>query len=112
MGPIIPPSICMIVYGSTMGVAVPDLFIAAVIPGILLAVAMILANSVMSRRRSRKIAADVPKKHYTSKEVLASVVQALPTLFLPVIILGGIYSGIFTPTEVAVVAVFYTIFWG
>ncbi|MEW4411972.1 TRAP transporter large permease [Clostridium sp. AN503] len=112
LGPIIPPSICMIVYGSTMGVAVPDLFIAAVIPGILLAVAMILANSVMSRRRSRKIAADVPKKHYTSKEVLASVVQALPTLFLPVIILGGIYSGIFTPTEVAVVAVFYTIFWG
>ncbi len=112
LGPIIPPSICMIVYGSTMGVAVPDLFIAAVIPGILLAVAMILANSVMSRRRSRKIAADVPKKHYTSKEVLASVVQALPTLFLPVIILGGIYSGIFTPTEVAVVAVFYTIFCG
>ncbi len=112
LGPIIPPSICMIVYGSTMGVAVPDLFIAAVIPGILLAVAMILANSVMSRRRSRKIAADAPKKHYTSKEVLASVVQALPTLFLPVIILGGIYSGIFTPTEVAVVAVFYTIFWG
>lgn len=112
LGPIIPPSICMIVYGSTMGVAVPDLFIAAVIPGILLAVAMIIANSVMSRRRSRKIAADVPKKHYTSKEVLASVVQALPTLFLPVIILGGIYSGIFTPTEVAVVAVFYTIFWG
>ena len=111
LGPIIPPSICMIVYGSTMGVAVPDLFIAAVIPGILLAVAMILANSVMSRRRSRKIAADVPKKHYTSKEVLASVVQALPTLFLPVIILGGIYSGIFTPTEVAVVAVFYTIYW-
>lgn len=112
LGPIIPPSICMIVYGSTMGVAVPDLFIAAVIPGVLLAIAMILANSVMSRRRSRKIAADVPKKHYTSKEVLASVVQALPTLFLPVIILGGIYSGIFTPTEVAVVAVFYTIFWG
>ena len=112
LGPIIPPSICMIVYGSTMGVAVPDLFIAAVIPGILLAVAMIIANSVMSRRRAKKIAADIPKKHYTSKEVLASMIQALPTLFLPVIILGGIYSGIFTPTEVAVVAVFYTIFWG
>ncbi len=112
LGPIIPPSICMIVYGSTMGVAVPDLFIAAVVPGILLAIAMILANSIMSRRRSRKITADVPQKHYSSGEVLAAVIQALPTLFLPVIILGGIYSGIFTPTEVAVVAVFYTIFWG
>lgn len=112
LGPIIPPSICMIVYGSTMGVAVPDLFIAAVIPGILLAVAMIIANSVMSRRRFKKITGTAGKKQYTSKEILGAAIQALPTLFLPVIILGGIYSGIFTPTEVAVVAVFYTIFWG
>lgn len=112
LGPIIPPSICMIVYGSTMGVAVPDLFIAAIVPGILLTVSMIIANSIMSRRRSGKASAAVVKKQYDSKEVLGAVVQALPTLFLPVIILGGIYSGIFTPTEVAVVAVFYTILWG
>lgn len=114
LGPIIPPSICMIVYGSTMGVAVPDLFIAAIIPGILLTVAMIIANSIMSRRRSKKTAGGgaMVKKQYDSKEILRAVIQALPTLFLPVIILGGIYSGIFTPTEVAVVAVFYTIIWG
>lgn len=112
LGPIIPPSICMIVYGSTMSVAVPDLFIAAIVPGILLTVSMIIANSIMSRRRSGKASAAMVKKQYDSKEVLGAVVQALPTLFLPVIILGGIYSGIFTPTEVAVVAVFYTILWG
>lgn len=112
LGPIIPPSICMIVYGSTMSVAVPDLFIAAIVPGILLTVSMIIANSIMSRRRSGKASATMVKKQYDSKEVLGAVVQALPTLFLPVIILGGIYSGIFTPTEVAVVAVFYTILWG
>lgn len=112
LGPIIPPSICMIVYGSTMSVAVPDLFIAAIVPGILLTVSMIIANSIMSRRRSGKASAAMVKKQYDSKEVLGAVVRALPTLFLPVIILGGIYSGIFTPTEVAVVAVFYTILWG
>lgn len=112
LGPIIPPSICMIVYGSTMGVAVPDLFIAAIVPGILLTISMIIANSIMSRRRAGKKTETVVKKSYDSKEVLGAVIQALPTLFLPVIILGGIYSGIFTPTEVAVVAVFYTIIWG
>lgn len=112
LGPIIPPSICMIVYGSTMGVAVPDLFIAAIVPGILLTVSMIIANSVMSRKRSGKFSAAMVKKQYDSKEILGAIVQALPTLFLPIIILGGIYSGIFTPTEVAVVAVFYTILWG
>lgn len=112
LGPIIPPSICMIVYGSTMGVAVPDLFIAAIVPGILLTVSMIIANSVMSRKRSGKSSAAMVKKQYDSKEILGAIVQALPTLFLPIIILGGIYSGIFTPTEVAVVAVFYTILWG
>lgn len=112
LGPIIPPSICMIVYGSTMSVAVPDLFMAAVLPGIMLAGAMILTNSVMSRGRIKKLGHTPEKARYSSKEVLSSVIQALPTLFLPVIILGGIYSGIFTPTEVAVVAVFYTMLWG
>lgn len=114
LGPIIPPSICMIVYGSTMSVAVPDLFLAAVTPGILLALAMVITNMVLSKRKTRKLTSDPEKtkEHYTRTEILQAVVQALPTLFLPVIILGGIYSGIFTPTEVAVVAVFYTIFWG
>lgn len=114
LGPIIPPSICMIVYGSTMSVAVPDLFLAAVVPGILLALAMVITNGILSRRKFRRLAADSEKKehHYTKTEILQALIQALPTLFLPVIILGGIYSGIFTPTEVAVVAVFYTMFWG
>ena len=112
LGPIIPPSICMIVYGSTMSVAVPTLFIAAIIPGVLLAVSMVIANMIMSRRKYRKNKIVKENVHYSGKEILTAIVQALPTLFLPVIILGGIYSGIFTPTEVAVVAVFYTIFWG
>ncbi len=112
LGPIIPPSICMIVYGSTMSVAVPELFLAAVVPGILLAISMVITNMVLCRRKTKNSAKGKEKKHYTTKEILEALVQALPTLFLPVIILGGIYSGIFTPTEVAVVAVFYTILWG
>lgn len=112
LGPIIPPSICMIVYGSTMSVSVPELFLAAVIPGILLAVSMVFANLAVSRRKFMKAAVKREAKVYSRREVMRSVFEALPTLFLPVIILGGIYSGIFTPTEVAVVAVFYTILWG
>lgn len=113
LGPIIPPSICMIVYGSTMSVAVPELFMAAVLPGILLAAAMVVVNMVLSRQKFRKTISKTEKrKDYTKKEIVQAVLEALPTLFLPVIILGGIYSGIFTPTEVAVVAVFYTMLWG
>lgn len=100
LGPIIPPSICMIVYGSTMSVSVPELFLAAVIPGILLAVSMVFANLAVSRRKFMKAAVKREAKVYSRREVMRSVFEALPTLFLPVIILGGIYSGIFTPTEV------------
>ena len=89
LGPVIPPSICMIVYGSTMNVSIPEMFVAAIVPGLLLAASFVAVNLVMNRNK-----------------------KAVPVLLLPVIILGGIYTGIFTPTEAAVTCVIYSLVLG
>ncbi|HSV20767.1 MAG TPA: TRAP transporter large permease [Casimicrobiaceae bacterium] len=109
LGPIIPPSISVIIYA----LAYPDvnlvgLLIAGVVPGILIAAAMAAINHVISMRRGyRGVAA-----RYTARDYLRNTVRALPALVLPVLILGGIASGAFTPTEASVVAVFYALFAG
>lgn len=109
LGPIIPPSISMIIYA----LAYPEinlvgLMIAGVVPGIVIAIAMAIINHVISVRRNYRGI----EEHLTWRDYLRNTRVALPALVLPVLILGGIASGAFTPTEASVVAVFYALFAG
>jgi tripartite ATP-independent transporter DctM subunit len=106
LGPIIPPSISMIIYA----LAYPEinlvgLMIAGVLPGIVIAIAMAVINHVISVRRNYRGLV----QHLALRDYLHNTWRALPALVLPVLILGGIASGAFTPTEASVVAVFYAL---
>ncbi len=102
MGVIIPPSIPMILYGVLASVSIGDMFLAGIYPGILVAGSVMLVAYYISRRRGYKGNAEVSFAH-----LLRSFGGALLALLMPFIILGGIYGGVFTPTEAAVVAVVY-----
>jgi len=105
---IIPPSIAFIVYGNITGVSVGALFLGGIFPGIIIGLFLIVAAYFVSKKRNfRGI-----KKRGTLKEILVTTKDAFWALLAPVIILGGIYAGIATPTEAAVFAVFYSIFVG
>ena len=109
VGPIIPPSITMIVYAlQDESVSVGALFVAGILPGILIAVAMCIVNWHISKKRNYKGAGQLPPL----KEILTNTWKALPALMLPILILGGMRAGWFTPTEASVVAVFYALFCG
>lgn len=109
VGPIIPPSITMIVYAlQDESVSVGALFVAGILPGILIAVAMCIVNWHVSKKRNYKGAGQLPPL----KEILVNTWKALPALMLPILILGGMRAGWFTPTEASVVAVFYALFCG
>lgn len=101
---IIPPSIGMIVYGSVTGVSVGDLFLAGVIPGILFGLVFMIYSYVYAKRNNLPVQ---PKT--TGKERWEAFKDASWALGIPVIIIGGIYGGIFTPTEAAAVAAVYSI---
>jgi tripartite ATP-independent transporter DctM subunit len=102
-GPIIPPSIIIVVYASIMGVSVGALFAAGIVPGVLIGVTDCLIIAFKAKSRG------YPKRStpFSIKEVITSFFSAFPALVLPIIIMGGIIGGIFTPTEAAAVAVFY-----
>ncbi len=102
IGVVIPPSITFVVYGSIADASITNLFRAGLIPGILMGIAMIIVALIFGSRLDLKV---LPKA--TAKERLIAFRDAFPGLLMPVIILGGIYGGIFTPTEAAAVAVFY-----
>ncbi len=109
MGPIIPPSIIMVIYAITDSkVTIAGLFLAGVLPGVLMAVALAILNHITAIRRDYLFRSPL----VTWKERLKSVWQAIPALLMPVIIIGGILSGIFTATEASAVAVFYALFVG
>lgn len=109
IGPIIPPSIIMVIYAlSDSRVTVAGLFLAGVVPGLLLGVALMAANHYLSIRR-RYGAAHAPERW---AERLRALGKATPVLAMPAIIIGGILSGLFTATEAAAVAVFYALFVG
>lgn len=108
LGPIIPPSIAMIVYATTMGLSVPEMFMAALLPGILLGAAFIVTNTVLVVRKGMK----GERPHFTAKELGRSIWRALGVIFLPILVLGGIYGGIFTPTEAATIAAVYALILG
>jgi C4-dicarboxylate transporter DctM subunit len=105
LGPIIPPSVPMISYGSSMNLSIPKMFIASVIPGLFIALSLAIVNVILSRKWA--LPATEEKKTLTEK--LWQTWKAIPVLFLPVLILGGIYGGIFTPTEAATSAVVYSL---
>ena len=106
IGPVIPPSIPMIMYGVTIGVSVSYMFIAGIIPGILMGVALMLYNYFTSKKRGYKGKETQAK---TAAEKAKVLKDAIPAILMPIIILGGIYSGVFTPTESAVIGVVYSI---
>ncbi len=108
LGPIIPPSVVMIVYGSTMNIAITDMFMGGVFPGLLIALLYIVVNQIIVRREN----IDTEKKSFTLKEMAVCTFTAIPVLMLPVIVLGGIYGGVFTPTEAATVCAVYSIILG
>ncbi len=104
IGIIIPPSIPMVVYGVAVGQSVSDLFLAGIIPGIVVGLFLIAYSYLYSKYRNYRLQGAVKP---TSKERLRSFWDGKWALFMPVLILGGIYGGIFTPTEAATVAVIY-----
>jgi tripartite ATP-independent transporter DctM subunit len=107
IGPIIPPSLAMVIYGSIANVSVGRLFIGGVLPGLLLGIYMIFVNIVISKRRM------YPRgKRKTIKQVVSSALNAFFCLLVPLIVMGGIIGGIFTPTEAASVAVCYSLIIG
>ncbi len=106
IGPVIPPSIPMIMYGVTIGVSVSYMFIAGIIPGVLMGVALMIYNYFASKKRGYK---GNETKAKTAGEKAVVLKEAIPAILMPVIILGGIYSGVFTPTESAVIGVVYAI---
>ena len=109
IGPIIPPSIIMVIYAVTDNrVTVAGLFLAGVVPGILLGVGLAVVNHVISRRHNYQSGSDAPNLGMVVKGFL----PAIPGLLMPVIILGGILGGIFTATEAAGVAVVYALLAG
>jgi tripartite ATP-independent transporter DctM subunit len=109
IGPIIPPSILMVIYAiSDSRVTVAGLFLAGVVPGILLGIALMIMNHWISIRRGYLFRSERPPLMHLVK----SFWSATPALLLPIIIIGGILGGIFTPTEAAAVAVAYALIIG
>ncbi|MCW5609081.1 MAG: TRAP transporter large permease [Rubrivivax sp.] len=109
IGPIIPPSIIMVIYALTdPRVTVAGLFLAGVVPGLLLGLALMAMNHWISVRRGYG-AAGAPMRWAERGRALW---RALPVLLMPAIIIAGILSGLFTPTEASAVAVFYALFIG
>lgn len=104
LGPIIPPSITLIVYASITNVSVSKLFIGSVIPGILLAASLIVYCLIYGKKH------DLPAHERMSGGQVGKVFKdGIWALLMPIIILGGIFGGIFTPTEAAAVAVLYAL---
>lgn len=125
LGIIIPPSIPMVIFGiSALGMAppseaiekygefaslsIPKLFVAGVIPGLIMAISLLVMNYIISNKRGYR---GLTEK-WSFGDIRGSVRKGVWSLLAPVIILGGIYTGLFTPTESAIVAIFYTLFVG
>ena len=106
IGVIIPPSIPMVIYGVVGNASIGDLFIAGIVPGILVGLSMIIWAYIYSKKKGYK-GLDEPTSF---KRVMVASWDAKWALLIPIIILGGIYGGYFTPTEAAVIAVVYGLF--
>ncbi len=104
IGPIIPPSIPFVIFGSLTGTSVGRLFLGGFLPGVIMGIAMMITVYIISDRRGYP-----REKRATLQEFFLSLLYAWSALLCPVIIIGGILIGIFTPTEASVVAVIYAL---
>ena len=103
---IIPPSIAFIIYGNITSVSVSALFVAGIVPGLLTGAGTVLVAWLISKKRGYRGVS----QRGTPREIWDAFRKSFWAVLSPVIILGGIYAGVFTPTEAAVVAVFYSLF--
>lgn len=104
IGPLIPPSMPLLIYGVAASTSIGQLFVAGIVPGLLVAVSLHIMVWTLALRRG------YPREpRATLRQVFASFIASIPVLFAPVIIVGGIMTGIFTPTEAAVVASLYAL---
>ncbi len=99
VGPIIPPSIMFVIYGAITNVSIGALFLGGVLPGLLMGLYLMIAAYVISKRRGYPKMVTPPWR-----EAIRITIDALPALFMPVLVLGGIVGGVFTPTEAGAVA--------
>ena len=107
LGPVIPPSIMMVLYSGVTSIAIGKLFMAGIIPGLVIAIGYMIVNGVYARK------AGIPKSKFVGWKALGQdTLKALPALIMPVIIIGGILSGATTATEAGVVACVYGILYG
>ena len=107
LGIIIPPSITLLVYGSSAEVSISDLFIAGIIPGTFIGFVLVIVSFIIAKREGHK-----PEGKASLQELWSSFKSAIWGILLPVIVLGGIYVGVFTPTEAAAVAIVYSLIIG
>lgn len=107
LGQIIPPSITMVLYGVSAGVSIGALFLAGIVPGLLIGTSFMVLNYLFARRFGLR-----ERLPMTLGERLKAIWAGLPTLGLPVVIVGGIYFGVFTATEAAAVAALYALVLG
>lgn len=107
MGVIIPPSILMLIWGGTMSISVGSLFLAGIIPGIMLGLSMMVTVYIYAKKNNYPVYA-----RSTFMDFVKSFLTAIPGLMTPLIILGGITFGWFTPTEASAIAVLYTMALG
>jgi tripartite ATP-independent transporter DctM subunit len=105
IGPIIPPSIPMVVFGAMVGVSTGKLFLGGLIPGILMGVALMVSVWLYAKKHNYPVE---PRSRF--RQIAVSFKDSLWAMFTPIIILGGIISGVFTPTEAAAVAALYAFF--
>jgi len=105
IGPIIPPSIPMVLYALISDTSIGYLFLGGFVPGVMLGIAFMVTNAVIARRRNYPVEPPIP-----AREIPRITIRAFPALMLPVILLFGIYGGVMTPTEGAAAAAFYALF--
>jgi C4-dicarboxylate transporter, DctM subunit len=104
IGPIIPPSIPMVLYALISDTSIGYLFLGGFVPGVMLGLAFMIMNSLIARRRNYPVEPPIPVR-----DIPGITIRAFPALMLPVILLFGIYGGVMTPTEGAAAAAFYAL---